>query len=63
MRVRAAEDVFAGVEGKIDNLIAAAGIPLFAIPFDFGQLGHRAGYAIEPDGQLRVDVCGRNAGL
>ena len=43
--IRAAEDVFTGVEHKIDNLLTVAGVPLLAIPFDFGQFGHRAGYA------------------
>ena len=53
--VRAAEDIFTRVEGKIDNLLAAAGIPLFAIPLDFGQLGHRADYAKQLGRQLRVE--------
>ena len=42
----AAKHVFAFVEANIDNFIAAAGVPLFAIPVDFGQLGHGAGYAV-----------------
>jgi hypothetical protein len=32
------------MQAKIENLRTAACIPLFAKPFDFGQLRHRAGY-------------------
>ena len=35
-RVGAAEHIFAGVQAKIDNLVAKAGVPLFAKPLDFG---------------------------
>jgi hypothetical protein len=28
------------MQGKIDNLPAEPGIPLFTKPFDLGQLGH-----------------------
>src|ERR1700730_129810 len=33
------------VQIEIDILVTAVGIPLFAKPFDLGQLWHRAGYA------------------
>jgi hypothetical protein len=43
--VAAAKDAVSCVQAKTDNLRAAPGVPLFAKPFDFGQLGHRADYA------------------
>ena len=44
-RVHAAEDPFPRVQGNRNDPIAAAGVPLFAIPLYFGQLRHRADYA------------------
>ena len=46
-RFCSAENPFSGVQSDIDNFIANAGVPLFAKPFDLGQLGHRADYATE----------------
>lgn len=59
-RIRAAKHVLAFVEANIDNFTAAADVPLFAIPFDFGQLGHGAGYMIELGRQWRAEL--RDAG-
>ena len=39
--VLAAKDTIPRVQAKIDNLLAEAGVPLFAKPFDLGQLRHR----------------------
>ena len=41
-RVGVAENSFSRMQLHIGNLVANAGVPLFAIPFDFGQLRHRA---------------------
>src|SRR5437660_1031005 len=42
LHILAAKDSVPHVQAKIDNLRAAAGVPLFAKPFDLSQLGHRA---------------------
>lgn len=42
--VHPTENAIPPVHAKIANLIADAYVPLFAIPFDFGQLWHRADY-------------------
>ena len=43
-RVAPAKDAVPRVQAKIDNLRAVPDVPLFAKPFDFGQLRHRADY-------------------
>ena len=40
-RICSSKDAVLRVQAKIDNLIAPAGVPLFAIPFDLSQFGHR----------------------
>lgn len=44
--VRPAENPISRVHPDIDNLVSNAGVPLFAIPFDLGQLWHGAEYVI-----------------
>ena len=41
-----AKDAIPRMQCNIDNHVAAAGVPLFAIPVDFGELGHRAEYVL-----------------
>ncbi len=45
-----AKDAVSRVQAKIDNFRTNPGIPLFAKPFDFGQLWHRARYASDARG-------------
>jgi hypothetical protein len=40
LNILAAKDAVLFMQGKIDNLPADPGVPLFAKPFDLGQLGH-----------------------
>ena len=40
LNILAAKDAVLFMQGKIDNLPAEPGIPLFTKPFDLGQLGH-----------------------
>ena len=44
-RIHFAENSVSGVQAEIGDVIVETGIPLFAIPFDLGQLRHRADYA------------------
>jgi hypothetical protein len=57
--ITAAKDAVSCVQAKIDNLPAAPGVPLFAKPFDFGQLRHRADYVARECDQRWI---GRSAG-
>ena len=50
------KDAVLFVQDKIDDLRADSGVPLFAKPFDLGQLGHRTIYKEERLGQPSVGI-------
>ena len=45
--VCSAKNPVSRMQPNVDNFFAKAGVPLFAIPFDLGQFGHRQNIAVD----------------